>query len=210
MGALINELGNRYGRLLVVEKFPHTSGKARWLCLCDCGVHTTATGDTLRQGHKKSCGCFRREHSSTLRKIHGQSNSGGYKGKKCSRTYKSWQEMWARCRNASHISYKNYGARGITVDERWSDFSEFFKDMGDRPEGQYLDRVDGSKGYSAKNCKWSTRTEQNQNRRSCILMPFGDEVVVLAEWCRRLWLSYMATYKMLHRYGNLDNNGTSV
>lgn len=201
MRPITNELGNRYGRLTVVEGLPSTSGKACWLCLCDCGVHTTATGDTLRQGHKKSCGCFRREHTTKLHTIHGQSNSGGNKGKKCSRTYKSWQEMWGRCRNASHISYKNYGARGITVDERWVDFMEFFRDMGDRPEGQYLDRVDGSKGYSADNCKWSTRIEQNQNRRSCIYVPFGDERLALAEWCRRMGLSYMPCYRVMREHG---------
>ena len=209
MRAAVDETGNRYGRLVVIEKLDSYKGKAQWLCKCDCGNYTKVSGDSLRQERKKSCGCFRREDARTRFTTHGQSNAGGANGKKCTRAYKSWQEMLGRCCNPAHISYKNYGARGITVDSKWASFIEFFNDMGERPEGMSLDRVDGSVGYNADNCKWSTRVEQNQNRRSCIPMLLGDESLPLAEWCRRMGLNYMTIYKIV-RGTNLDKTTGSI
>lgn len=82
------------------------------------------------------------------------------------RTYVTWVGMKARCDNPKATGYKNYGGAGIGYDPAWSDFLTFLKDMGERPEGCTLDRIDGSKGYSKENCRWATYRQQllNQSR----------------------------------------------
>lgn len=81
------------------------------------------------------------------------------------REYHSWNSMKNRCNNPNLKEYKNYGGRGITYDERWNDFNEFYKDMGERPEGTTLDRIDVDKNYCKENCRWATREQQQRNRR---------------------------------------------
>ena len=80
-------------------------------------------------------------------------------------TYKSWAEMKARCNNANRKDFQNYGGRGISYDPRWESYGNFREDMGRRPEGLSLDRVDNSLGYTKSNCRWATSVEQNNNRR---------------------------------------------
>jgi hypothetical protein len=80
--------------------------------------------------------------------------------------YFIWHGMFRRCYDPRHIDFKNYGARGIKVCERWYSFANFLADMGDRPEGLVLERINNNKGYSPKNCKWATWKEQYRNKRS--------------------------------------------
>lgn len=93
--------------------------------------------------------------------IHGHRT----RGKACSPTYQSWRGMIARCTNRRHRYFRYYGGRGIKVCERWRKFLSFLADMGERPEGMSLDRIDGEKNYEPGNCKWSTKQEQNANRK---------------------------------------------
>lgn len=183
-----NEVGNTFGRLTVKSREPTRNGKAAWLCECLCGRDKVVTGDSLRTGKVKSCGCFQKESRKTHRKTHGMTKT---------RTYKSWQEMHTRCKKESSISFKNYGARGVNVDTTWDSFEVFFSDMGERPKSTSLDRVDSLKGYSKSNCRWSTRLVQNRNRRSNILFTYKGETKCLAEWCTALGLSYTRTYQRL-------------
>lgn len=83
-----------------------------------------------------------------------------------SRTYRSWSSMKSRCQNPKSTSYKYYGARGVTVCSRWESFENFFEDMGERPEGTSLDRIDPHGNYEPGNCRWATSAEQNRNKRS--------------------------------------------
>lgn len=101
-------------------------------------------------------------------------------------TYTSWNMMMARCYRPSSPSFKNYGARGITVCPRWHEFAEFLEDMGERPAGKSLDRVDPSKNYDPGNCRWATRVEQNRNRRTSRLITFNGETLTLAAWAERI------------------------
>ena len=87
-------------------------------------------------------------------------------GKKRSSIYTIWRSMIDRCENPNVKAYPNYGGRGIKVCDDWHDFKTFYREMGDRPEGMTLDRIDNDKGYYKWNCKWSTRREQIINRRN--------------------------------------------
>jgi hypothetical protein len=154
MGRLVDLTGVRFGRLTVVGRCE--SNKSRhisWDCVCDCGSGVTVFGDNLNRGHTKSCGCLRVDTSRT----HGMYGT---------RTYRTWNMMKQRCTNPGNTSYKSYGGRGIKICDKWlTSFEDFHKDMGDRPEGMSLDRVDNNGGYCKENCKWSTPKEQASNRR---------------------------------------------
>jgi AraC-like DNA-binding protein len=126
---------------------------------------------------------------------HGMSNTP---------TYHSWEAMIQRCTNEDHHSFEDYGGRGITICVGWFSFRRFFKDMGVRPEGKTLDRLNGDGNYTPKNCRWSTLEEQNNNRRNTRRITFLGECLSLKQWARRLGM-YDCTLQ--HR---LDHHGWSI
>lgn len=150
--------GERFSRLTVVRlSTSKLSGRTAWECLCDCGNTTLADGTKLRLGIKKSCGCLKAEMASAGNPKHGLRSTP---------EYGVWKDMRKRCANPNHISYKYYGARGITVSEEWNDFRRFYDDMGPRPtEDHSIDRIDVDGNYVAGNCRWATAKEQAANRR---------------------------------------------
>lgn len=97
--------------------------------------------------------------------------------------YSVYRAMLARCFNRSHKSYKDYGAKGITVCERWLTFANFIEDMGERPEGMSIDRIDGTGNYEPGNCRWATTTEQQRNRSSNLLVEIDGVTKCITEWC---------------------------
>lgn len=157
--------GQKYARLAVEEELPgRVHGKRVFQCRCDCGGFVKVPAGDLRSGHTKSCGCLKRETSA----INGHNNRkhGHYRQGRGSRTYESWGAMKQRCLNPNHHAYASYGGRGITVCDRWCDsFENFLADMGERPVGKTLERLDNEAGYTPENCCWATQAEQSQNRR---------------------------------------------
>lgn len=155
-----NEVGNRYGRLVALRKVPARDRSGAWYqCRCDCGEITYVSTNKLRNGHTKSCGCLKRE-----RGIAGPNLSHGMSK---TRTYKTWKLMRARCNTPSDSHYRWYGARGIAVCPRWESFENFLSDMGERPQGQTLDRIDPDGDYEPSNCRWATTKEQAETNRGC-------------------------------------------
>jgi hypothetical protein len=151
-------VGNRYGRLLIV-RFSHMNkwNQRVYLCRCDCGTEKAIHGRRLVIGNARSCGCLSKE----VRTRHG---------KRDSTEYRIWTLMWQRCTNKKLDAYKWYGARGISVCERWRKFENFLADMGERPPGMTLDRFPNKDGhYEPGNCRWATATEQARNRSSARL-----------------------------------------
>ena len=149
-------VGKRFSNLVVIERAGGENG-AKWLCQCDCGNTKVISGNVLRQGSTKSCGCVRKQNNQGFK--HGHCSSG------ISPTYNSWAAMHGRCKYPKTRSYEHYGGRGISVCERWGDFANFLEDMGERPVGTSLDRIDADGNYEPGNCRWATDAEQRANRR---------------------------------------------
>lgn len=100
------------------------------------------------------------------------------------RIYKSWSMMKNRCSNKNNPYYKNYGGRGIKVCDEWLNFINFYADMGERPKGKSLDRIDNNKGYCKSNCKWATREEQMNNMRRNHLITYNGRTQNVSQWAK--------------------------
>lgn len=140
---------------------------------CECGTTKTVRANSLLTGNTTSCGCKRQPGS------HGHTVK-----RQPTPTYTSWLNMGSRGKGT--ISPENYKDRGITVCERWASFEAFLADMGERPEGTTLDRMDNDGPYSPENCRWATKVEQARNRRNVKLHAFGGETLCAKEWADRL------------------------
>lgn len=155
----------KVGMLLAVERLP--GSKVR--CICDCGNERILRVGHFNAEYFKSCGCH------FIR--HGHSGNGAP-----SRTYTSYHNMIARCHKPTNKRYKDYGGKGILVCDEWREcFANFLADMGECPDGYTIDRIDNRLGYSAKNCRWATRSDNQANRSvSRIWNVFGVEYLTLA------------------------------
>lgn len=189
--------GQVFGRLTAVSKIQQP-GKAQWRCICICGVAVVAKASPLQQGFTKSCGCLGKEAGEAMRvKVEDLSKS-------CyGKTYRSWGMMMQRCYNPNATGYEYYGARGIGVSPEWRVFSKFLADIGERPEGTSLDRLDTNGGYSRDNCKWSTRAEQARNKRSNVKIACRGLTVCLKDAAKLAGVPYHTAKARLY-------NGHSV
>lgn len=152
MPKLINLIGQKFGRLTVIEQAKRNKHRdIKWLCLCDCGNEKIIIGYSLTSNCTKSCGCLRKEKSAERAKnrvIHGHK-----KDRQTTNTYSVWCSMIQRCTNPNRKDYYNYGGRGIKVCQRWKNsFQDFLKDMGERPKGHQIDRINNNSNYCNSNC----------------------------------------------------------
>lgn len=165
--------GERYGRLTVKEFAGAGRSTDNYLTICDCGNSRIVDAPNLKSGRVDSCGCLGRERHLAAVRTHGYTKT---------RTYRVWYGLKQRCNNPNAPNYRNYGARGITVCERWQTFENFLSDMCECPPGLTIERIDNNGNYGPENCRWATEIEQHRNTRRNINVTVNGVSRCVAEW----------------------------
>lgn len=178
------QVGQRYGRLTIIESAGEDKYQSKlWKCRCDCGNEIITASNRLGSGTTRSCGCLNLERIYK----HGYANT---------HLYKVWWGMIDRCTNEKHQAYKRYGGRGITVCDEWKNDLETFvnwakQNGGDNPDLQ-LDRIDNNKGYSPNNCRFVTRSENQNNKSSTRYVTYKGETLPAKIFAEKYvpWMPY--------------------
>ena len=179
---LINLQGRIFGRWRVLHHFRGSF----WACICECGVERNVHAGRLKNLQSQSCGCKKREETRERFRVHGMSGS---------KIFNIWKNMLDRCNNPNAAAYRHYGGRGITVDPRWLSFENFFADMGLKPRGMSLDRIDNNGPYGPKNCAWRSDKNQANNRRNAVRIVLDGIEDSLEGHSARTGIKYHTLYK---------------
>lgn len=176
-------IGAKFNRLTILRYWGTTpKGAKKVLCECECGKQTIAVFSRVKSGETKSCGCLREERKIKAKTTHGMSNSP---------TYETWASMKARCNNQNAANYYNYGGKGIRVCDRWNNsFESFVEDMGERPIGSSIDRINPFGNYEPTNCRWATPKQQARNRTNNVFVKFRDKVYLEADFVNKFHISH--------------------
>lgn len=186
MGRLVDITGQKFGKLVVLERVPRQVGDnhTKWLCVCDCGQQTTVTYINLKSQNTTSCGC--------IRKPHGMTGSA---------TWRSWFSMMRRCVWKSDSSYNQV----ISVDPHYQNFANFLDDLGERPTAQHtIDRIDNRRGYEVGNLRWATPKEQSRNKRTNRWVTHNGETKILSDWAEHYGVTHQAIRAYIKKYGSLE------
>lgn len=162
----IDRTGNRYGLWTVVGFAKKLHYGATWKCRCDCGNIKDVLYRSLDSGASTSCGCNAIQKRIPKLFKHGYASTP---------TYKSWHSMHQRVQGLG--GHEMYVENKITVCEDWKSFNSFLMDMGERPSGTTLDRIDNTKGYFKANCRWTDQKTQINNRSNTVYVYVGDNIV---------------------------------
>lgn len=187
MGKYSYSIGDKFSRLTIVGvAAEQIKGLAlRLECICECGNGTIVTIYNLFTKRVRSCGCLAREINIQRSTKHGMRHTP---------EWHIWAQMIGRCTNPKNKGYRNYGERGIIIEDlRWFHFEYFIEDVGLRPSPELsLDRLDNERGYCKENIAWRTRKDQSRNRRNRIWLEHNGEKRILSDWCEVLNLPYGA------------------
>ena len=193
--------GDRYGLLTVINEvepqragLKHPRNLRRMRCTCDCGREAIVLLQCLRRGETQSCGCLIGQYARPK-------HTHRPKGQPPLPTYQSWQSMKKRCYDPNSAGYASYGGRGITVCEKWMQFGGFAEDMGERPDGTTLDRINVDGHYEPGNCRWATAKEQQRNRRDNIMVAFDGQTMCIADWADAIGINRHTLHSRIFRYG---------
>lgn len=189
-------VGQRFGRLLVLEFAGISNHSTLWKCRCDCGTVRNFFGKAIKKT-TKSCGCVGFEKLSKRMKTHGLTGTV---------EYAIWSGIKARCYNKKVKKYPEYGGRGITVCDEWKySFETFLADMGERPfPTASIERIDNNLSYCKGNCKWATNKEQAGNRRSSKLLTYNGETKILEDWANILGVDHAGINFHLNKGRSFD------
>lgn len=185
--------GSVVGRLTVVSEAGRSkNGSKIWHCRCECGNTKNVISSSLNSGLVQSCGCRYNEIKGKQTITHGMSGTP---------TYTSWLAMRQRCNDPNTDFYECYGGRGIAVCKRWESFEAFHSDMGDRPEGYSIDRIDVNGDYEPGNCKWSSASDQAFNTRRSKANESGKTGVYL-DSNTGMWVAAITHKRQCHHLGS--------
>jgi hypothetical protein len=191
--------GVRFGRLTAVERAGSIRRNPAWRCRCDCGNEIVARRFHLIRGSTKSCGCSRSDCA----------RHGHARGVARTSEFRIWESMRSRCRNPMNTAYKHYGGRGITVCERWQTFENFLADMGKRPLGKSLERVNNDGNYEKSNCRWASHKEQMRNRRTTKMIEWNGRTQSLVDWSDEIGISASVIHGRIRRGWEIEAALTS-
>lgn len=189
MGAPINRVGEKYGRLTVILRVPNRP--SYWLCRCECGIEKEIHSGNLTSGRQTSCGCSRMESVQKANSTHRETKT---------RLYRIWSNMKSRCYNPRVRAYYRYGGRGIKVCPEWLDSYENFRDWALKSgyrDDLTIERNDNDGDYCPKNCRWATREEQANNKSNSRYIEFNGEIRTVAEWAHMLGMDHRALWDRL-------------
>lgn len=197
--------GNRYGKLVVIERAKNTKdGKAAWICKCDCtGKMVAVRAANLKSGSTRSCGCLMKESRKIVSEKLSGNKSPRYKhGLSRSRINMIYREMKRRCFSEKLPAFEHYGKRGIVVCDEWlgeNGFGNFYKWSMENGynENLTLDRIDVNGNYEPNNCRWTTMEKQQNNRTNNVRISYNGEEHTLSEWAGIIGITKCAIY---HRY----------
>lgn len=190
--------GQRFERLLVTG-ISHKRGRVTYFkVLCECGAEKSISGQDMKSGRTRSCGCMRRE---ICARMGAKSQKHGLSGHPL---YHMWHSMMQRCYNPKTANYHYYGARGIQVCERWHSFKNFVEDMHPRPVGLELDRIDNDGNYSPGNCRWVSKRRNKNNRQFNRAFQYRGREYTIKE------LAVLAGKSYGCMYGRLANQGLTA
>lgn len=178
------------------RRIPCGDLKTMWGCKCDCGNSVTVDASKLIQGSTRSCGCLREEILQFRLIEHGMSGT---------KEHRAWSHMLGRCYDKNDPSYRNYGARGVTVCRSWrGSFKNFVADIGLAPnESLSLERKNNRGNYTPSNCVWATRLVQSNNRRNNVIVHIhGLDRMTLSQCARHFRVCYKSLHN-LHRTKNI-------
>lgn len=191
-------VGQEFQRLTVLSYSHSRPGTKEtihyWLFRCRCGTEKPAQAKLVVLGYIESCGCYHAELRSQTK--HGHAVNG-----KATSEYTAWAHMLQRTQNPKCAEYKDYGARGITVCERWKVAANFLQDMGPKPTPHHsLERKENNGNYDPGNCVWATRLEQNRNKRTSRHVTWQRRTQVIEDWASEMGMTPQALNRRLRRW----------
>lgn len=192
---LVDLVGKKYGRLLVVKKADSIGGHARWLCKCECGNECIVHGSSLKSGNTRSCGCYKRENAKKLYSSVRQNDT---------HLYAVWNGIKQRCRNKNNDSYHNYGGRGINICDEWANSYETFYEWAIRSgykRGLEIDRINCDGDYCESNCRFVTKNAQANNKRNVKLYTIDSVTKSLPQWCIQYDKDYYLVRQRVYKLG---------